>query len=744
MEQTYNIKDLRKAVIRYETEINKREFIEEFDKSPFISVYKSGRFVRFAAILTSNMPKIGINTIFKCISGMFDKYPNASDTVDVFAVSVIDRESAFQLKEQAIADFSLGMELIDRSRMEEIPIFNDVFNASLQVEDDFSFVERTLYDYLACSEDSSYLKSSLYYSLILLCVYNSVSGLSKHEIDDIIFEKFGNRIDNIDNVIKTLIKDGHLAPQTKGGTKLVLTPGEKDKIFDSIQKSRRSAQEFTEKFEDIVKKYNVHNSETLLACLRNAILYVYEGTIDSDDASSKDEMPGEYISEIKSYVPVDQQESFFADIRLLLKDSQYLNRVCKSNKFLDLYRSDRYERYINGKTNVIFMDTMVFINCICFKSEYSEIYEPWPDNDFLRVRDLCEYVKNNSGKFDILVPNDYLEETVGELRKALQLTWFSNIDLPISLKTSNTFFNFYQYIRSNFEPNLSFIKFLSKLGFRDFEPNSIYFKRHTMEVLTTMLNTFNFSTIGKHPQYVGFDAVKNDYIYSLAENYRKKSDAAINADVRIAYYLADKYAGSCEADKEYYLTSWDKTLTLLRTEVNDKLGIKRSFYIKAPGELLQALSLKTFKIDKGQISLDVFAYADENYGFGDKVTSLFDNVLNPYFATSANNNTELVKVLLSLEDLNVAESESSEMSSRGFERTTFEDIFLIIIESLPKNNCSSADLRSFLSDQNNNSFIIDFFKTAYQQDSKQNMVNMSYQFIDELKRFICSNQAHDN
>ena len=417
-------------------------------------------------------------------------------------------------------------------------------------------------------------------------------------------------------------------------------------------------------------------------------------------------------------------------------------------KFLDLYKSDRYEQYIKNKNNIVVLDTMVFAYMLCCFSHYNEkIDDLWNDADYQKVYDLYGYWKEHHNSVTLAVPVDYIDETIGELRKALQLTWFSDIDLSMPFSTSNIFYNYYIHVcneMKRYEERVpSFDEFLRSFGFKNLDVDSVYFKRDAAKVIISLVRTMEMELWSDHPHYEHFEDVKHEYQLKLADRYKHKSDSATNNDVRVSFFLANEYVPEKHYDdEEYYWTSWDKTLKELRKVTNDQLSLTHSYEIRTPGDLVQTLAFKSFHIDKAKIGNEVFAYANELYGFTSKATSLFDNILNPYFASKNNKNTELVKLLLKLETAREKQPIQMEESSRNSSRTVLEDFFMMIIDRLARNSCGTSELRDFLADSENNKNIVDIISQAYNTDAESDRIKLAFQFVDCIKKFVIDRQSH--
>lgn len=745
MAQKYNKSQIIDSIKLYETKTLGKEFLEELSETPLVLSFKGGRKDRLSVLSLHAWPEKDIDTILNKVLELIESRPNTSDSINFYSTSCIDSVIEEKLKTIASSKYELSLEIYDYSRMLSMPAFKDLFEEDTD-EEELTFIEKALYDYLASSEDSSYLKNSLYYSLILLILFNCPDGLTLTDLEAMLYSRTGKRVEKLDVVIRVLRKDGHLEKPKAGDPKLYLTQSEKDCIMDSIRRTKAAEVQFNETFSNIVEKYKISDPRTLSEKLRDIIIAecknVDNQDIQGDFQETEQVAVEEYIKDLKDFVKQSDLENFVKDLSELLNNNSYLVTLSLGEKFLDLYKSDRYEQYIKNKNNIVVLDTMVFAYMLCCFSHYNEeIDELWDDTDFQKVYDLYGYWKEHRSCVKLVIPIDYIDETIGELRKALQLTWFSDIELSMPFSTSNIFYNYYLHVcneKKRYDDKVpSFDEYLHNFGFNNLDVDSLYFKRDAAKVIISLVRAMDIELWSEHPHYDRFEDVKHEYQLRLADKYKHKSDSATNNDARVSFCLANEYVPEYHYDdEEYYWTSWDKTLKELRKVTNDYLSLTHSYEIRTPGDLVQTLAFKSFHIDKARIGSEVYAYANELYGFTSKATSLFDNILNPYFASKNNKNTELVKLLLKLETAKEKQPSEMEESSRNRSRTVLEDFFILIIDRLARNSCGTSELREFLADSENNENIVGIISQAYNSDVENDRIKLAFQFVDSIKKYV--------
>lgn len=741
-----NKEKLVQSIKLYELNKYRRDFSLTLNESPTILLFKGKTNNKIAILSTATWPTVDIDKITELLNGITVEQNSLSDVLNFYTVAEVDSATETDIKDKFLNETGFDALIIDANQMRSISFFDDTFKETSLLKDDYSLVEKTLYDYLASSDDSSFLKNSILFSLILLCLFESENGLSLIALQNRLSAITGKTIDNIERMISQLRKNGFIEAPKAGSTNVMLTSAERDIITDSRKRSKAAEEQFEENFSALVKKFGITQKEELLDALRN--IAVSECNAFTEEYhESRRILIERYRDSLAGFVSDKMQMDFLTDIQKILSNNTYLTTCSLGEKFLDLYRSDRYEEYINKNVNYIYLDTMVLMYYLCIKSSYNEEINVWDEPDFQRVLELENYCRSNRQKNKLFVTYDYLDEIVGELKKSIQLDWFSGLDLPV-FETSNIFYNFYLHVCKCYSEenngDLSYDDFLKNMGFTTTNPDSFYFKTDAIKTLKACLDVYDIEFIQKTPWFEQFEDIKKEYIDFLIENGKNKSENAINADIRTSCFLALKYDPKVkDNDVNYYFTTWDRTVQELRRATNAHLGIRRSYDIFSPSMLVQTISMKSFNLKKTLVGKEVYSFADDTFGFKAKVSSLFDNILNPYFASENNKNTELVKLLLNLEKKQEGRKEHIEISSRDSGKSFMEVFFVMIIDRLKKNDCGIMDLRDYLADTGNNTYIIGIFKKAFNTIDKKEHDSLAYEFVDSLKKYSIdkNNQA---
>lgn len=735
-EMRYSQDELKECVRNYEVSVlNATEETVVIDTPLFVR-YKSARRSKLVVIEAIRPLNDIINDVKEKAVSILDSDNTLSENIELFTLSVIPDSQRIEYGSVFMKD-GLSLTITDRLQMESIECFAHLF----KLEDDKVDYDSSLYEYLSMSNETSDVKTSLFYALLLMMIYKNID-VTKESLEQMMLEKYGKNIGDIPLALKALRRQKKIAEPGRGGT-LSLTDEEKTRLEQSLKEERAHEEKFMNSYNTVVSKFGVGEGSRILELLKNAYRAQYQWHLQmDDDEKKKDDKGREYYEKIESLVEKqigDRSSAFIKELHQLCEESDYLSRYSLSHSFLQLYRSPSYEKYINNKENCIILDTPVVTNYLCYLSKLDDKNDlEWDNLDYQSVKSLVRLKDINREKVNFCIPYDYLQETVGELKKALQFSWFDQIDLAIPFETGNTFYNYYLFVKKgraesgvNVE-NYEFKDFAYEMGFEELNPEASLFAKRTLAYLKYFFQkTGNYTLDPIKDRYEIFDKVREDYEYFLHYMDKKKTVMAVNSDVRQALYIANETTYEDRTDTNFFIATWDKSLRKLRDIVNDEMILMSSYSVMNPANLANKLAFRNFSISEKGVSDDVFAYADSGYNLVAKVQSLYDNVLTPYFANANNHNAALVATMLKMEkDCQDIESKDD---GRTKENTVLADIFLPIVYALPENDLSAQNLREFLADENNNEFVISLLQEAFNEYTRGRSLDISERFCARMK-----------
>lgn len=731
--------ELLKAVCLYEKNVKQASLVGKLSEDASVYKFKGSRKDKLVVVMLDGFCLL--DKLAKQIALAKEtilREDGHSDNIEIFTTAIITESKTEILESPLLAD-DISLTIVDQETMQSLVEFTGLMEEEIEHKNNEG-IDPAYFDYLAMSNESSDIKNQFFYALLLMDVSKHQPVEEQSFVNESSF-KYGKSAIEIKRAIKALRRQGRLTPPQMGNV-FSLTDKEQRVIDKSVKDSRSLEQCFINGFRQLLDKYKVIDGEIILERLKSEFLARYNGI--SGDFVTSDDRIDDFPAFVGRYLGENTQH-FLMDLSSLCNDNDYLDQYALNHAFFNLFRSDKYEEYLERKEFEVFLDTPVIANYICSKSSYNDEYNlTWNDMDYLNAVDLFGYQEENNDKISFVIPHDYLQETIGELKKALQFSWFKQIkDTPIKPITSNIFYNYYELVKAEKESleedvsGFSIEDFARELGFSEVDPDAPTFMKSNVKTMRAFLKRFGCDTLSIIEGYYDqFERVKTNYEWYLHEHGRDKSNQAINADVRQALFITK---GTIEQDckeTESFLVSWDNTLYKLRDLVKDDLELEgRTYGVYKPGELADKLAFRNFRISKENVKNEVLAYANNCFNTSDKIRSLFDNVLCPYFAASHNKNSKLVTSLLTMEKAQIDGGVEKELPSRG-EKTVFEDVFLSIVLALPKYSCSKQNLRDFLVDEENNDFILSVFKDAFKIKEQGGAVNIAECFCEQIKAYV--------
>lgn len=734
------LEDLVTCVQQFEESVLNAGIERVVQESPMVIRFKGTRRPKIVIIEAVRPVAEVIKTIFETACAIIDKDCTLSENVELYTLSIVSDSQRTEYSSLFMKN-GLSLTVTDRIQMESLEQFDFLFACEEETGD----YDNSLYEYLSMSNETFDVKNSLFYALLLMMIYHN-QPIDKETLEKKMHEKYGKNVGDVPLALKALRRQKKISEPSRGGV-IKLTNEEQTRLEQSLKEERVLEEDFKNRFDRISVKYGVGEGGKILELLRAAYRAQYQWHSQSDDDEKKKEDIGrEHFDKIESYVESqigDLTNAFIEDLRHLCNTSDYLSRYSLSHSFLELYRSSSYEKYINNKENCIILDTPVLTSYLCYLSRLDEIIdEEWNYADYQSVKALARLQEMSKGNISFLIPYDYLQETVGELKKALQFSWFDQIELAIPFETGNTFYNYYLFVREAKKAkgedvrDYTFPQFVKEdLKFEETNPDASLFAKRTFAYLKYFLQKTGSETLDPiRERYDVFDKVRENYEFYLQSKDKKKTMVAVNSDVRQALYIANETTYEDSSDTVFFLATWDKSLRKLRDIVNDEMVLMSSYSVMNPSNLANKLAYRNFILSEKGVSDDVFAYADSGYNLVAKVQSLYDNVLTPYFANANNHNATLVATMLKMEkDCQEADSKDE---TRTKENTVLADIFLPIVYSLPDNELSTQNLREFLADENNNEFVIGLFKEAFDEYSQGRIIDISERFCWKMKESL--------
>ena len=735
--------ELLDAVIQYESDVRLTNFVGETEVK-FIYRFKAQRREKLVIVLPVGQLQAKQEELISEAGRLIMDDASLSDNVDLYTTGIVTEKRAEEL-ELPLRKQGLSVSFFDAAKIENTPQFASLMDAEPITESE-SEIDPAFFDYLALSNDSTDIKNGFFYSILLMEVYRH-QPVTEEDFFEICQNKYSRQQSDIKIALRNLRKKEKITPLRKGGV-FSLTEEEERNLQNAIRESKSEEANFKEGLESIVVRYGLHEATRIYEKLKADYIAKYSFfSRDDDREDRKRGCKSRTWDDVLTDMNEEAKISMLEELKQLCSTNDYMDQYGLIHSFLDLFRSERYEGYINQKENMVYLDTPLVVHYICAKSSYKDDYEiEWNNAEHMSANDLFGYGEEQKESIKFVIPHDYLQEALGELKKALQFNWFSQFkDLPIPVETANVFYNYYLEVKRRKElydedaESFTFDEFAETLGFTELNPESLSFFPHNIGYLRFFFNKLGCLSLDKvDVNHSIFDEVKMDYVWYLHDQDKVKTELAINADVRQSMHITEESQDVENGVREYYLVSWDNTLYHLRDKTKEMMEVAgRSFNIYKPSELAEKLAFRNFRISKESVSNEVFAYANSTYNVKDKIRSLYDNVLNPYFASFGKSNCSLVLEVLKMQKANM---EGGEGASPRDDKTALENIFLTIIAELPKQNCSTQNLKDYLNDSENNAVVIPLFSEAFDEYKKGNKVNIAKRVCELVKTYVSKDE----
>lgn len=744
-EKNFNRKAFEESIAIFEKEKLDSIYVGVVNEKIHLLKYKGARRSRLVLGIINVMPFTYFKKQIDAIALALDEDESLSETIDVFCsvtVGASNRENMI-----AIANTrGIALRIFDISEIMSIKTISLLLHPKNEEYRETDIYEKMMFDYLSKANSSSFIKNGFYYSVILFLIYKN-GELSKAELREAMDRNLGISNDNLDNSINYLLNSnpGRIKAIKKDNEIVYqLSPDENERIEETDKESKDLEKEFLHQFRIIANDYNVDSDELVYQQFLD--FYVKSGSRIIDmDGETKDTK--KYYEVFKTFCIKHMQNpeefaNFFKELNVICSGNSFLNRICLAKSFLGLYHSQKYQNYISQRQNNVVLDTALLVHYLCCKFDLSKYgNEEYQDHDFKIIKSLIDYKEQNNSTVKFLVPFDYVGEVVGELRKAFKLSMFDEMSgLAIPFQTSNIFFNYYLFVKKIKKEHgcvskYGFADFVEELGFDVRECYETSFFTRNIARMKIFFETTGCIFINRIAgRYDNFEALERDYSdFLFRERYYHKSPKAIEADLRQSIYFA-KLSNEDEMI-DYYISSWDTSLYYLRKIVNKDLFYVKSYSIHRPGALLNRIMLKSFKVNDKCFTNEIFAYADKTYDLSDKIKSMFDNVITPYFSSASNNNSSLVKKVINLQKEYIDDPGEGAKSSRE-KILPIEEIFVQIIDKIQENACTTRDLSMYLADKGNTDFVVELIGRAINSYKLGKRIDISSELCNSLIQYL--------
>ncbi len=652
--------------------------------------------------------------------------------IEVYCASSIAVRQAEELK-ALMRSCGIELEIFDSLQLNKYKQFEDIFTEGPAEFTEIDEASKMLFGMLAEGSNVSEIKSNLICSIIIFLL-DEQGNLTAKQLREEAEERFNHEIGSIEQEVKFLLQKKRIERDATNKDVLKLTKNEKA-VFQSMRfESKREEAAFHQAFISLLKSYGIPDASKLIEQLKSLYVESCEVNIDSassgvDEEKRKEQVFRDFCNIIKGYLKNSETtEHFMSDLRDVCMDNPFLEKIGASEMFLSLYRSSKLEQFINSKKKLVYLDTRVLIYHYCQLASRGKGWPYWNDPSYRATCNLTSLVTKKNKDIKLRISEAYLGEIAGELQKALRTAWFDEkvkFSAKITFQTNNVFYNFYLYLRENDcliteKGPMKFSQFVQSMGFSNCAPESSSFIKDTKKSISKqlMLLGIDIMPVGWKDPHL-YEETKMEWDLLNNSKTYQKSVSAINADSKQLLHIMSQPVEQDGKECEFYYASWDRTFTKMRDWLLDKSGKLHNFFIYNPARMANRFALSHFKIDSKCITHEVFFYADSQFKLRQKIGSLFDHVLIPFFGNKDDEGLDLMNLLIDIQDKHMSQHEPEIGDDWNDEKLPLESVFDSIKQSLKGWHCSENDLFRYLTDKKNQVEVTGIFDNAFSAISKK-------------------------
>lgn len=680
----------------------------------------------FVLSTVHQFPYTQLDILLRRVGDVIRKDESLPARIEVYCSSVITIEQVEKLKE-LMRKYNVEFDILDKLQLNNFKEFRDIFSENEGEFTEIDEASKLLFSMLAEGNNVSEIKSNIICSIIIFLL-NEQGSLTVKQLREQAEDRFQHEIGSIEQEIDFLLRKKRIEREKTNKELLKLTKNEQDTFLKLRQESKREEVAFHHEFFSLLNAYNIPDGSQLIEQLKSLYVESCEVNIDNssngvDDDKRKDQVFREFCNIIKGYLSnTDSTDRFLKELKDVCMNNPFLEKIGASEMFLSLYRSSKLEQFINSKKKYVYLDTRVLIYFYCNLASRGKNWPLWNDPSYRATYNLTRLVNKKNKDIHLRLSDSYLGEIAGELQKALRTAWFAErftFKSKIPFQTNNVFYNFYLFLceSDNLETEkgtMKFSQFVKVLGLNNINPESTTFIKETRNAILKRIKFAGIEvmSVGRPEPHLYEETMEEWDIQNNSKIYQKSTNA-IKADTKQLLHIVFQPVISDDKECEFYYASWDRTFTKMRDWVMDKSTKAHSFYIYNPARMANRFALSHFKIDSKCITHEVFFYADSQFKLRQKIGSLFDHVLVPFFGNKEEEGLDLMNLLVEIQDKYLRQHGPETGDEMTDDKLPLELVFDSIKQNLKRWQCSENDLFKYLSDKNNKGDVTVLFDEAF-------------------------------
>lgn len=371
-----------------------------------------------------------------------------SDQVDVFCTNAIESPIINQTQNKVLTETGIQLYVYDLNAIrmskitEVIRYLNSIWNLEENKKLNLNGSKKALFDILASGKETTDIKNNLLHSVIVLNIFNDGNHASIEELKKKVISHLGKNIGNLEVVLQQMAALQIIKYDKISHKHVSLNEETFNKVDNIVNEAKRIENEFVTQFNNILNNYGIFDCTEIYEKLID--LYQYHFASDSTDEYEKRAVTvyNALYNLIKSKIESGKAVDVINDIKKLCTDNSFLDCISATSSFLGMYRSHSLDDYLNTKQKCIILDTPLLCYLLCYHAFCLPVNLDWQQAQYRSTRELFEVHKIKSDSVILYTMDDYLSETVGEYKKALQIGWLESFtDIDFLKSANNTFYN---------------------------------------------------------------------------------------------------------------------------------------------------------------------------------------------------------------------------------------------------------------------------------------------------------------
>lgn len=479
---------------------------------------------------------------------------------------------------------------------------------------------QTAYDFISYSNPTNKIKNQVINSFISHLLHND----GMHKVDDLVSKIVDFSEGSLTNaaahrLIQNLLSKKVLDYKDGIKTDIILSNEENERIKKLIDEYNDSLLLFHSEIDKLIadKRLSSDRSE-LIKKLGN----FFESNFNLDLLEVDDQETDlssihfyqEFITFIKDGgVDDEHAEEIFTCLLDICRRNDIIIRISAGRVFSKMSNPDQFANYVRNLNRDVYLDTQILLYILCINDDYSTY-----DNIYFRVAKNIVDINSKKKRFKLKVSKHYISEIVFQLKQALFLIQFTELNnMPQCPISTNVFYRHYYWLSKNSglpEGVESFRDYLEDMF--ELEESDAFAKDYetiATGVVESILQEEFSIEIEATPRFEnGLDEVQELYRQVIKENLcdDKPYKALFNDSLECMVLFNQPM----DKPEPFFLT-WDKSFGFMRPAYKRKFKRGSSslfFHLFSPAKFVNHVDLVDFKVNANTLSDDLLSVIESH------------------------------------------------------------------------------------------------------------------------------------